>query len=218
MPLIFFTVKMHTQISFRLYFVIFFIVLVWWELLSCRTHTTESWRQMEAKGLWFFQFPPDVTKLSRISGARAERASCLSANCKRRQSKTANLRSLGQSPYLCQWLKHCWVDTEPKLLWSHCCWVVWSKWTQSLCSSYWVMLPPLSPLPEIPVRTGRSIITWTRRKFVPLCGSLLSFTKCWALWFLAQQKCFRSHYSNMCAPKNQPACQEAPLNASQLAE
>lgn len=41
-------------------------------------------------------------------------------------------------------------------------------------------VPPLSlsPLPEIAVRTGRSIITCTRSKFVPLRGSLLSFTEC----------------------------------------
>lgn len=30
---------------------------------------------------------------------------------------------------------------------------------------------------------------------------LLSFTECWALWCLAQHKCLRSCYSNVCSPK-----------------
>lgn len=32
-------------------------------------------------------------------------------------------------------------------------------------------------------------------------GSFLNFTECWALWCLAQHKCLRSHYSNMCVPQ-----------------
>lgn len=32
-------------------------------------------------------------------------------------------------------------------------------------------------------------------------GSLLSFPHCWALWCLANHKCLRSHYSNLCVPQ-----------------
>lgn len=56
----------------------------------------------------------------------------------------------------CQWTKHCWITSTPKLLWFHCCWTVLSERNQSLfthcrgiTSSQFCF-----PLPETHFRAG----------------------------------------------------------------